>query len=505
MAEIWDVAAHVESNPEDHPQRWRLAKKLYAAHEYRLALEHLNVLKNEWTPKLNVRRYLGATYYRLGRYSEAIAELEDSIREWPDEIGMREQLAYVLKSDKQYEPALRAWKEVQRLQPDHAIARKSIQRLEHLIKHGEESQEAETKYDPVLTGSEDIPTPPPMPGMECARCGAQNSEEFGDCWRCGNPLPHARSITQPILFDMNDKSFFIESKLLGRLGAMAALVLLLCALFLGMLLLSKYKTGLPSITSLAQIYDHALVPSRIAAGLAMLLLWPVVLRLTIRMLRIKPRPKAVHAYVGGILLGALALAIMLMPMPALLLVPGNAILLFMALVVSVVALEFRMGAALALWATHFAVMFLLGFTAFWATEMYQYGNAVNPVTEISALWNFSKTPGNHANMSPMRLPSVLSPINDNVQWHSSGSDWLDAKISDIVVNVRVEEPDADLRFQIYEEGKLKFHEELNRVQNHQFPYRVSPEKQYTFRVIGSENISVQVLLQSLLPVEILKK
>ena len=505
MAEIWDVAAHVESNPEDHPQRWRLAKKLYAAHEYRLALEHLNVLKNEWTPKLNVRRYLGATYYRLGRYSEAIAELEDSIREWPDEIGMREQLAYVLKADKQYEPALLAWKEVQRLQPDHAIAKKSIQRLDYLIKHGEESQEAETKVDLVLNGSEDIPTPPPMPGMECAKCGAQNSEEFGDCWRCGNPLPHARSITQPILFDMNEKSFFIESKLLGRLGAGAAIILVLCALFLGMLLLSKYTTESSSITSLAQIYDHALVPSRMAAGLAMLLVWPLVLRFTIRALRIKPRPKAIHAYVGGILLGALALVIMLIPMPALLLVPGNAVLLFMALVVCVVALEFRMGAALALWAIHFAVMFLVGFTAFWATEMYQYGKAVNPVAEVSTLWNFANMPGNTANASPLRLQSVQTPINDKVQWHSSGSDWLDAKISGAVVNLRVEDPDADLRFQIYEDGKLKLHEELNRVQNHQLQYPVSPEKQYTFRVIGSENVSVQVLLQSLLPVEILKE
>ena len=176
MAEIWDVAAHVESNPDDHAQRWRLAKKLYSAHEYRLALEHLNILKKEWTPKMNVHRYLAATYFRLGRYEEAINELEDSIQEWPDEIGLREQLAYVLKADKQYERTLDAWKAVLKLQPDHAIAKKSIQKLKSVMEKGEEAHEADTKLDPMVMEQDDIPTPPPMPGMECPKCGAQNSE-----------------------------------------------------------------------------------------------------------------------------------------------------------------------------------------------------------------------------------------------------------------------------------------------------------------------------------------
>lgn len=501
MAEMWDVAAHVETNPGDHPQRWRLAKKLYAAHEYRLALEHLNVLKNEWTSKMNVRRYLGATYFRLGRYAEAIAELNDSIKEWPDEIGMREQLAYVLKADKRNEEALEAWENVLRLQPDHAIAKKAVAKLKKLITSGEEDfHEAETRLEPAIDAEEDIPTPPPMPGMECSKCGAQNSEEFGDCWRCGAPLPHAKGIGQPILFDMAERSMFIESKLLGRLGAIATLGLLLYALFLGIRLLLKYNEGMNALSSWNQIYDYELVPSRIAAGLAMLLFWPIVLRLTIRFLRISARPKAIHTYIGGILLGALALVIMLMPMPATLLVPGNAILLFMALVVCVIALQFRMGRALLVWAIHFIIMFLLGSGAFWATEIYRYGAPLNPAAEVRVLWHVA----NSADDITERLPSVVTPLRDEVRWQSSGSQWVDAKAANVLITLRLEDTTPGMRFQIYEDDKLKLHEELDERQNYQFQYTISPEKKYELAVSGAEDIIAQIVVQSLLPFDAIK-
>ena len=37
MADVWDVARYVESHPDDTDQRWRLAKKLYMAWEFRIA------------------------------------------------------------------------------------------------------------------------------------------------------------------------------------------------------------------------------------------------------------------------------------------------------------------------------------------------------------------------------------------------------------------------------------------------------------------------------------
>ena len=99
MTELCDLSAHVQEHPEDYPRRWRLAKKLYAANEYLLALEHLQMLQKEWTPKINVRRYVAATLYRLGRYPESEESLERTIAEWPSEMGLYAQLAHVYNVD----------------------------------------------------------------------------------------------------------------------------------------------------------------------------------------------------------------------------------------------------------------------------------------------------------------------------------------------------------------------------------------------------------------------
>ena len=129
MAEIWDIARYVEANPDDHEQRWRLAKKLYTAWEYRLALEHLQILKNEGQNRLNILRYLSATYYRLGRYEEATSELNAAIAVWPDEVGLYEQLARVLEIAGDHPGAASMWDKVLDLDPHHPMAAHSAARL----------------------------------------------------------------------------------------------------------------------------------------------------------------------------------------------------------------------------------------------------------------------------------------------------------------------------------------------------------------------------------------
>ena len=129
MAEIWDIARYVEANPDDHEQRWRLAKKLYTAWEYRLALEHLQILRDEGQERINILRYLAATYYRLGRYDEAQAELKNAISIWPDEIGLYEQLARVLEIAGDHIGAAQEWEKVLSLDPHHPMAAHAAARL----------------------------------------------------------------------------------------------------------------------------------------------------------------------------------------------------------------------------------------------------------------------------------------------------------------------------------------------------------------------------------------
>ena len=83
MADIASLTEHVEAHPGDYEQRWRLAKKLYEAHEYAVALEHLEILRDEWVAKINLVRYLAAVYYRLDRHADSIAALATAVRAWP--------------------------------------------------------------------------------------------------------------------------------------------------------------------------------------------------------------------------------------------------------------------------------------------------------------------------------------------------------------------------------------------------------------------------------------
>src|SRR5690606_32522134 len=131
--------------------------------------------KNEWPQKLNIRRYLAATYYRLGRYDDASDELRHALKNWPEEIGLHEQLARVLEIAGDRETAAVAWEDIAELDPHHPIAKSAAKRLR-------ESNAKDARQDLRLLDSDsgiDL-----SPGQVCPSCGAQNSDEFERCWQC---------------------------------------------------------------------------------------------------------------------------------------------------------------------------------------------------------------------------------------------------------------------------------------------------------------------------------
>ncbi len=48
MADVEEIREYLDSHPEDHKQRWRLAKELYKAWDYRSALDQLLLLREVW-------------------------------------------------------------------------------------------------------------------------------------------------------------------------------------------------------------------------------------------------------------------------------------------------------------------------------------------------------------------------------------------------------------------------------------------------------------------------
>ena len=501
MTDVWELAAFVESHPQDYPQRWRLAKKLYAEHEYRLALEHLMVLHNSWTPKLNVERYLAATYYRLGRYAEAEERLRKTIQQWPDEVGPCEQLAYVLQVDGELKESLKTWRRVLELQPDHATAKRAIKGLESAV----ESKEPKAGvpmyggFQPDLkaeNGEELAVT-----GTVCPQCGAQNSDEFDTCWQCGVSLGR-----QTPSF-LNTPPIEAHGPYLLRPETMTALALVAMALFVigaaaqgGWLIWNYLNAGDSPLVSTDDLGNRILVPARLAAGLVMLVFWPFVFKLAMKLFRVKPYPPEVLVYISGLLLGALTFLLVLLPMPF----PVMAFILSLLLSMAIIVFTFKlyMSMAFAVWLTHFALVWTLGAMTFWLAESRRYGELINPLAEVPAVMAAVTGADALPAASPVRVPASITPFRQKIRWQSSGSDWLDTHASQISVTIRPDTADPGLRFQLFQGGDLRYHEDLQGqsvVELH-----ILPGQEYELAVLGPENIIVTIVIQSLLPFEFLE-
>ena len=93
MADADEIRVYLESYPDDHEQRWRLARKLYEQRAYTAALSELIRLRKSWPDHVPVQRYLGATHFRLGQFAEAASVLEMAVARNPGDVLLLEQLA----------------------------------------------------------------------------------------------------------------------------------------------------------------------------------------------------------------------------------------------------------------------------------------------------------------------------------------------------------------------------------------------------------------------------
>jgi hypothetical protein len=524
MADIWDTVESVEKNPDDHAQRWRLAKQLYGAWEYDQALLHLVVLRQKWEPKLNVYRYLAACLFRLGRHEEAVTELRGAIALWPDEVGLHEQLTRVLESMGAHARAREVWEEIALKHPDHPLAAKAITKLRR-----RESAEARPPVAGVRAARDLVGFESPrrdssgaldgedgyyssstseQRGVEagrgtlaCPRCGAANVGTVPRCWQCG-----ARIADDPFSeFDRTEDqetgvAFSPETVSMAAIATVVALLLL--GLYLSVPMLGGFGQdgGGGAVRTMWELYEFQIGYSRAVTGLVAVLFWPLAFYLTLLLVPpAKPVPGMLTT-LAGLLMGSLAYAASFLPPPLTLLMVFLPMLLSLMLVLSTFGMP--VGRAVGVWAVQFGMVVLVAAAAFVTSESILLKEPFNPLREAVAVAGFMGTPAGETGPGSHRFPQDAVPVSQDIVWHSTGSAWLDRRADEVSFTLKADRGGAQLKFQIYDETGARV---FDYVQESRYTklFSVIPGKKYTVAVSGEKGVVAQVILEGLLRPEFL--
>lgn len=449
---MWEIARYVEAHPENHEQRWRLAKKMYAAWEYRLALEHLLVLKNDWQRKINVFRYLAATYYRLGRYDDAERELREALEYWTQDLGLREQLARVLETAGNREAAAEAWEQIKKLQPDHHLAGSAVRRLR-------QPQQPSPQEDLHIGDSDsgiDL-----NPGQVCSNCGAQNGEEFERCWQCHASLPesaHPRYST-PKPTSGADAIFGMAPETFRLAGGLTVVGLLTLCLYLSLKMLLNWRTSAaaPVVESLQQLFDQQLGLSRACSGAAILLLSPVVLTLAVRSIR-PPRPLSGSLLtIAALIFAALLYLSSWLPLDTAVAEHAAAVCALALLLYGKRRLRPLKAAAAAL--LNYLLLLACGLTVFTIAEYFQTNEFFNPLRDIPAMRAHAPGAADNSYGGIVTFQNAVTPLKlHGVTWESTGSPWLDRRAGLVAFTLSTPAATPNFKFEIQDTTGTCFYE-----------------------------------------------
>ncbi len=505
MADIWEITTYLDEHPEDHEQRWHLAKKLYQDENYRIALEHLQVLHREWNPYVNVERYLAATYYRLGRYDEAIAVLDAAVDAWPNETGVREQLGRVLEVAGRRQDARRVWEKIKEIVPDHPLAAQSIERLseEAVEKQQAGQSQSQGPATPVLGLKDSVLMT--RPARVCPRCGTQNIDEAKRCIECGmpftanisTPVPEPKSTTpvpEPPREHIEVSPGFAKwVNFTTVTGLLTAIVFVIGAYttFQHMALAERYRQGEDVIRNAYGLLQVVLLPSHMAMGGAMLATWPLFWLLALRLVG-APAGYWKKALLAGAFLATLTYALswssttFIGYVP---LVPIVASLLFAAL-----AFELHIVQAIFAWLIQGILAVCVTVLAFIGVEGIQPVDEADKIIEYVAAQETAKEPGT------WRLPPMRAPASCLLEWESTGSTWLDRHAKHVELFFETSgRPQPIVVVLKGSEGTIareEFADGSGRLR-----VTVSPHRIYQLAVTGSRNTPVAVTVLGTLPVK----
>lgn len=506
MADLWEIARYVEANPNNYVQRWRLAKKLYLAWEYRLALEHLQILKNEWDEKENVLRYLAATYYRLKRLTDSVDELKGALQIWPQSLGLYEQLARTLDIADRKDEAVEVWTEILARVPEHAYANRAIRaadvdrnkarpgesrpvgddagpsrRLDTAL--GEEPRRLETTYESTYE------TPPPgQPDIVCPQCGTRNSSGFLHCWRCHGNLSEAPLDPLVVSVPQSGEARRVNTRVILAGGVLALLFAL--DLFLTYIHLrpsgETAETGIVEVTLSDFVMRH-FAGTHVGLGLLLLFGWPLLLNAAL-FLTATPQSSRAKQHFTGVTLAAFCYAVSWLP--GVLLPIGLVLLLIAAFVMTRYFIGIPLQATILAWMVQVLGVATLSLTAVAATE------GVDFVVELPLIARFESGPANE----PTLAYTGVSPVEISLEWESSGSTWLDREAAAAGFSISAGLHERPLFVEIQDGGgRTRAFEKLT-ADELQFVFEpVEPREPYRLLITGrEEGVALTIEIRSLL-------
>jgi len=483
MAETWELERYVEAHPEDYAQRWRLAKKLYMESEYRIALEHLLVLKKEWIKKLNVLRYLAATYYRMGRYEDAIAVLDEAIETWPDEVALREQLARVLESSGRKDDARVAWEEVLRLNPNHRLADAAVRRL--ASGHG-----AAVTYNEPEAFMESDSGADMAPKVACSQCGAINAADFERCWQCHAPLP--RSATpMPSMRGPTPMARPVDRKALVKQGAMVGVLVLAAVLVTAYHMAGTPGPELaeaPPATVQEALITHMARTWAIVGGIT-LFAWPLIIAASLW--PVGGIQRSWHKVVlVGMALASISYLLWWVPRWGYVIAP--IVTAGAGLYLMYQSFRVTLGQAVAAWGLQLVLVLVLHVGIFIGLE------GVQPVREAATIFPFAISHDTTRGAGVHPVARVPTPLQLGVRWESTGSAWLDGIGRDAVFEVASEGGANRLHVELRDAaGRVLKRHDIDS-DTFRFTYPVVPGQEYVISVDGEERIGMVLTVYSIM-------
>ena len=484
MTGISELTRYVEAHPGETEQRWRLVKKLYHACEYDAALDHLLIIKREWPTKLNVLRYLAATYYRLGRYEDAIEELEHALSEWPHVVVLYEQLARVFEMAGRRDESRLVWEKILAEDPYHPTAAQAVKRLKKDRQHIPPQQRVVDESDSGIDIQE---------GNVCPGCGSQNSEELTRCWKCNSILPTFKNPTPTPISEESEEPEEISAPsaspashiafLAGGVGLVAILSVVAVMVTVNNWEHEFPYDGVPRIPlTVYEVLADNLTILRLLGGVVLLAAWPASLYIAGILMTLTPRTRWAHL-LAGLSLALTAYSAAWLRVEHLLYAP-----LALGLLAFLACLAIFRGSfsrILGAWAAQTILVAGAAFVLLASTE------GVKPLTELPVISAYAARHDNQEAPGLYEVNPSLVPLRMGITWQSTGSDWLDTWANEAVIAVSLDEPvEEPLRVVVQRDDQLIEHIEFTENQI-AIPIRAQPGVEHRLEVTGPFDVRIR--------------